>query len=298
MSTPTSTSRPTSGSRTLPASRRLHPIMVSGQTRRSCGSSAIYSSHTNAGTKNTSAGPLLSTWRSPVSSALLDRARCEKAEAQPRRAASIAAAQTQIAQCQQRGDHQDGRHHECADAGDRCALPTCCPAPCLHSGAASTERRSQSTRASPAPPPLRSEWAHRDDRDRCPPMQPARQRRSAGSTEVCAGENRAIERPASAKSGFQVAAGAADAPASLRRLDLCRDGQEADEPACSIERHATRIPERVSGGFSASDDVGAANRHQPPRTLAVPEQERRRLRRGERAPSRRRIGRCSSMYCR
>ena len=70
-STPTSTSRPTRGSRTLPASKRLHPIMVSGQTRRICGSSAIYSSHTNAGTKKTTPGPLLSTDRSPVSSALL-----------------------------------------------------------------------------------------------------------------------------------------------------------------------------------------------------------------------------------
>ena len=52
------------------------------------------------------------------------------------------------------------------------------------------------------------------------------------------GENCAIGRPASANSGFQSAARTgADAPGrSCDVSTLQRDGQEADQPACSIER--------------------------------------------------------------
>ena len=98
--------------------------------------------------------------------------------------------------------------------------------------------------------------------------------------------NRAIDRPASAKSGFQSAAvAAADAPESC-------DGSTCTGTA----RRLTRRPVRSSvsgqhpgprvGRIQLRDDVGAANRHQPPRTLAVPEEERGRLRRGERTPPR------------
>ena len=72
---------------------------------------------------------------------------------------------------------------------------------------------------------------------------------------------------------------------SLRRVDLYRDGQQADQPTCLIERQRHH-PGTRGGRIQRRHDIGAANWHQPPGALPVPEEQRRRLRRGERAPSR------------
>ena len=119
--------------------------MVSGQTRRMCGSSAIYSSHAKAGTKKTSAGPLVSTCRSPVASALLTAPAARmnmlnriapRRSPRPRRRLRSASS-TAI--------DDDQRRHGGAHEESRRALPTCCPARRLRSWAGSTARRSRST---------------------------------------------------------------------------------------------------------------------------------------------------------
>ena len=103
--------------------------MVSGQTRRMCGSSAIYSSQAKAGTNNTSIGPLVvSTNRFAGFERVAHRTGSEEEQAQSHRAAAIAAAQTQIAQGQQHGDDSDKGTHDRAHQESRRALLTCCRA--------------------------------------------------------------------------------------------------------------------------------------------------------------------------
>ena len=101
------------------------------------------------------------------------------------------------------------------------------------------------------------------------------------------GENRAIGRPASANSCSPInrRCRRGRVRGSLRRVDLYRDGQQADQPTCLIERQRHH-PGTRGGRIQRRHDIGAANWHQPPGAVPVPEEQRRRLRRGERAPSR------------
>ena len=193
--------------------------MVSAKTRRKCGSSAMYSSHANAGTKSMSAGPLLRTCRSPVASVLLDCAGGEDEQAQPHGAAAIAAAQTQVAHRQQPGDHEDQRRHERANQeADALARRVA-----RHDVFVARPGPGRDDLEVHGPAPCRGRFdpdRHiRAIRIRALPTPPAPPRRSVGSTAAVTGENCASGSPASANSGV---------PVWRRRLE-CRVGVTATD---------------------------------------------------------------------
>jgi hypothetical protein len=258
--------------------------MVSGQTRRMCGSSAIYSSHANAGTKNTSPGPLVSTDRSPVASALLTapaarmhmlNRKAPRRSPRPRRRLRSASSTAMVLArgatavrmyrptrspdvlpCQRL---RLSRVHG-ATISKYAGLP--------HGRSLDSNGHIRAVRicAFPGGPRVRKDWrdpSGLDGRKLCDGQASLRKQRCPISRRCRSGRGRGFRRP----------------------LDLHGDGQQADQPTSLIESQR-RHPGTRGGRIQRRHDIGAADWHQTPGTVPVPEEQRRRFRCRERVPSR------------